>query len=206
MLAVLKSKEDSRNKRFWNDRNTRADSVNHNLGGDVEFVHSKDDDSEEQSTRKEHIGQFGQFPLQGRTLGQTQELSDEVIGTLHETDNGLSLSVFLVVHGAAGLASLLGSRSRDLAHFCLHTSGDDNATPTALSDGGGTISDVNAITDAELLVVQMFYDLIDRDGLSGERLLISRQVHGFEEANVGRDSVTHFQDDNLSGDDFRTVK
>ena len=49
------SKDGLRNKRFRNDGDTRADSVNYNLRRDVELVNGKDDDSEEKRTCEEHI-------------------------------------------------------------------------------------------------------------------------------------------------------
>lgn len=177
------------------------------------MVDSKHDNSEEESTSKENVGESRQLPLERSSLSQTEELANNIVDTLRGTDDRLSLTILAVVHGAASLASLLGGRGGNLADLGLHTGSSDDTTTAALSDDGGGVGHVGAVTDSNLLLRLdellgagggdvVAGGLLDGDGFTGELALLAGEVHGFEEAEIGGDGVAHLEEDDVTGDDF----
>ncbi|GKT79636.1 LOW QUALITY PROTEIN: unnamed protein product [Colletotrichum tofieldiae] len=212
-ISVL---EDLRNKRFRNDGNTERDGVNDNLASDVELVSGEHDDGQDDGTTEQNVSQSSEFPLQRGTLSETKELADGIIDTLGETNNGLALAVLLVVHGAAGLASLLLSGGGDLSHLGLHAGSDDDATATALADNSGGIGDVKTITNTDLALLGGelvgagdrdvgLGDLVDGLSLTGQGLLVARQVHSLKDSHIGGHGVAHLEQDDVTRNDFGTV-
>ncbi|GJC93041.1 hypothetical protein ColKHC_01867 [Colletotrichum higginsianum] len=186
------------------------------LASDIELVSGEDDNGQDDGTAEEDVCQSGKLPLQRGTLGETQELADGIVDALGETNNGLALAVLLVVHGAAGLADLLLGGGGDLSDLGLHSSSDDDATATALADDGGGIGDVETVTDTDLALLggQLIGtrdcnvglgDLIDGLSLTGQGLFVAGQVHGLENAHVGRHGIAHLEQDDVTGHNLGTV-
>ncbi|KAI6773583.1 hypothetical protein HG531_000432 [Fusarium graminearum] len=175
---------------------TQRSSVNDDLVLHVKLVDSKHNNGEDDGTAKENVGK-------GRELSLT--------------DERLLLSIFLVVHGATGLACLLGGRSGNLADLGGHTSRSDNTTTTTLSDNGSSIGHVDTVTNTDLILRLdqllsarssniVIGDLFDGDGFASELTFLAGKVHGFEETEIGRDSVAHLKKDDISGNDFGAVE
>ncbi|TFB02685.1 hypothetical protein CCMA1212_005469 [Trichoderma ghanense] len=181
---------------------------------------------------KQHIRQRGQLPLQRRADGQAEKLADQVVDALRQADDGLGLAVLAPVHGPAGLAVALlgGGGGGDLADLGGHAGRDGDAPAAALLDGGCCVGHVYAVGDAEVVfrgghvcvaaaVVTVAVavavvgsvgggdggDFLDGDGFACELGFFAGEVHGFEEAEVGGDGVAHFEEDDVSWDDFRTA-
>lgn len=177
------------------------------------MVDAKDNHGQYDSAAKQNVGQGRELSLKGCTLGQAKELANNVIRSFSQANNRLSLTVLAPVHGAAGLALLLGGRSSNLADLCQHTGGSDNTAASTLSDNGRGVGHVDTVTDANLLFTGgmllgagagniVFGDFLDRDGLASKLPLFAGQIHGLEDAEVCRDGVTRLEQNNIAGNNI----
>ncbi len=202
-----------RDERFWDNGNTKRGGVNNDFVAKIKVVDAKHNHGQHDGACKQNICERRQLSLKRRTLSQAKELADNVICSLCKANNGLSLAVLAPVHGAASLALLLGGRGGNLANLCRHASGSDDTASSALSDNSRGIGHVDTVTDADLLftfggllgaraIDVVFGDLLDGDRLAGELTLFAGKVHGFEETQVCRDSVTRLEQNNIAGNNI----
>ena len=90
------------------------------------------------------------------------------------------------------------------------TGGDGHTDAGTLSDEGGGVAHVLAITEGNLSGSQALGNLnglgnlVNGDGLSGEGSLLTGQVLGLEETKIAGDLVTKAKNDNVAGNDVDT--
>lgn len=183
---------------------TSRNSIDSNFIRDIELVDRKHDDSQEDRAAKERVRQLAQLDLQRRALSQAQELANGVPDAQRQTLDGLEVTVLLARQGAVRLALLALHRLSDLTKFGGHAREDDDAAAATLGHGRGGVGHVETVADTggDLVAAGDIKAgvLGHGDGLSGENLLVTFQVHALEDAHIGWDGVARLDLDDVTRD------
>ena len=149
--------------------------------------------------RRETLRNHGDGHADGREQHIPQRLATGNADAKHEQRDDDAPYGEPLAHGLEPLlqrrrldANRLDER-RDLAQLGFHAGGDDDAPAPPVRDQRAHIGHVHAVTDRHLGVRQWIGALVRRFGFAGEGGLLDPEIHGLDQAYVGRNRVARLE-------------